>query len=184
LEEIANKEREISRLTQECVELRMNHIRNHSSSPELMRSRTPSFIEKDSLNSSVHSNLEPQVPMDSSFILSDKEEAQKLSDSRMSPIEQVNGEDEIFDGIAITDDNENIISEKTVIDAKDCTDDGRSEIPEHLPQSSANSEANHESFSLPSINSQNENLDGCITEQPRLQNSIVHSTVVSFTVHY
>lgn len=48
---------EISRLTQECVELRMKHARL-SLSPDISPvSPTPPGIEKDSLNSSLHSEL-------------------------------------------------------------------------------------------------------------------------------
>ncbi|XP_059476202.1 uncharacterized protein LOC132197136 isoform X2 [Neocloeon triangulifer] len=54
MEDVSLRDLEISRLTQECVELRMKHARL-SVSPE--QSPTPSGIEKDSLNSSVHSEL-------------------------------------------------------------------------------------------------------------------------------
>ncbi|CAB3360497.1 Hypothetical predicted protein [Cloeon dipterum] len=61
LDEISLRDMEISRLTQECVELRMKHARL-SASPdaavdESPSSPTPPGIEKDSLDSSAHSEL-------------------------------------------------------------------------------------------------------------------------------
>lgn len=84
LEDVASREREISRLTQECVELRMSHVRRMgSASPDTIRSTTPPGIEKDSLNSSVHSNYELQVPTESISLLNEKE-IQKEEDQKFS----------------------------------------------------------------------------------------------------
>ncbi|XP_065340584.1 uncharacterized protein LOC135939903 isoform X3 [Cloeon dipterum] len=68
LDEISLRDMEISRLTQECVELRMKHARL-SASPdaavdESPSSPTPPGIEKDSLDSSAHSEL-PGEPIPS-----------------------------------------------------------------------------------------------------------------------
>jgi hypothetical protein len=57
LDDCSLRDMEISRLTQECVELRMKHARLSISPDVSPVSPTPPGIEKDSLNSSLHSEL-------------------------------------------------------------------------------------------------------------------------------
>ncbi|KAF4523290.1 hypothetical protein B566_EDAN009413 [Ephemera danica] len=160
MDDIAYKDREISRLTQECVELRMNHFRNkQSSSPEPMRSRTPSYVEKDSLNSSVHSNLEQQVPTDSSYILSEVKAAGTES-------QIVNGGVDANDGSPCSPIDEVILTEPVIVE-EDCIEAGKLDVPTHLPQPLTDSGMNMEFLSSPSNSSQTH--DGCVTQQPKLQ---------------